>query len=276
MPWTTPSGKTYNICLLDTNAISDIVRPQSPSITEFRWRIEQEAYVPCFAIQSMVELRRRPDLFDAFLSFFSQTPILILKDFEEILALERRYARELSINDIVLHAFLPTQHNDGDRSAISSFMLRIFSDPSIQAAEKHQIDEDQETADILQSRKANMPFDDRRPNLEDARSYARQAGVETICRLDVHHAKAERDAGRYLEIERYPALHTQLLSLYFRKYEPKRKLVHNDVMDLKIVAAAPYLDVVITDAFQAEIFRKIRNEVKGLDKLEVLTLRDLR
>jgi hypothetical protein len=42
------------------------------------------------------------------------------------------------------------------------------------------------------------------------------------------------------------------------------------------MSAAPYMDVVVTEAFQAEILKKIRKKVVGLEKLQIATLKDIR
>ena len=43
-----------------------------------------------------------------------------------------------------------------------------------------------------------------------------------------------------------------------------------------IMAVAPYDNAIVTERFQAEIFRKIKSKVPQLKTLKVVTLRELR
>jgi len=77
-------------------------------------------------------------------------------------------------------------------------------------------------------------------------------------------------------LDNYPAIKTILYSEYYRIFEPNWKPRPQEITDTYIIAAAPYVDIVITERYQAEILRKIRNRVAGLAKLDIATLRDIR
>ncbi len=49
-----------------------------------------------------------------------------------------------------------------------------------------------------------------------------------------------------------------------------------DVTDVKISAAAPFMDVVITERFQADLYRKVKDKFQGMSNMKIVTLKDLR
>lgn len=67
-----------------------------------------------------------------------------------------------------------------------------------------------------------------------------------------------------------------LYSQYYRLFEENRTLDLQDVTDVRITAAAPYVDSIVTESFQAEIFRKVKRQWGHLESLGVFTLKDLR
>lgn len=67
-----------------------------------------------------------------------------------------------------------------------------------------------------------------------------------------------------------------LYSQYFRLFEESRKTDLQDVTDIRIMASSPYMNAIVTENFQAEIFRKIKRVWFRIENLEVYTLKDLR
>ena len=85
MPWTAQSGNTYQLVLLDTNALSDIVKNKKNEGLEFVTKFNACCYAPCFTIYSLIEIRRNEEAYKSFLKFFSVYPILMLKSHSVIL-----------------------------------------------------------------------------------------------------------------------------------------------------------------------------------------------
>jgi len=56
----------------------------------------------------------------------------------------------------------------------------------------------------------------------------------------------------------------------------KKKVFPNDAMDVKISCIMPYMDAVITENFQANVYKKARKLIPKLNKLEIYTLKDIR
>lgn len=68
-----------------------------------------------------------------------------------------------------------------------------------------------------------------------------------------------------------------LWTVFFRLYlAARRKPQNQDVFDALISTPAPYLDAVVTENYQAEIYGQVKRLDAAIDTLDVYTLKDLR
>jgi hypothetical protein len=88
MPWTAQSGNTYRLCLLDTNALSEIVKRPSVEGRGFLDRFGPDSFVPCFTPYNLFELRRHSTVYEKFLAFFAIYPAFLTTPYQYILKAE--------------------------------------------------------------------------------------------------------------------------------------------------------------------------------------------
>lgn len=274
MPWTAESGHTYGLCLLDTNALSETVKNPRVEGRGFVERFGPDSYAPCFTIYNLIELRRNESLFEAFVDFFAVYPCFLLKPHQLIRDEEKTAAGNLSAVSVLMHAFTPV----GPDSSydLRRFIDGLFSDREILKFERNWRREELETLQVWLSRKSNFESKRSVPNARDAAVYVEEAGLQSLIASMPRWAKTELEAERIPNIDDFPSIKVILYSQYYRLYDPHWKPLPQDVTDVLIVSAAPYVDVVVTEAFQAEILKKIRKRVKGLESLEITTLRGIR
>jgi len=53
-------------------------------------------------------------------------------------------------------------------------------------------------------------------------------------------------------------------------------LIVNDAMDVIISCIVPYMDAVVTENFQANVYKKAMKLIPQLNQLEIYTLKDIR
>jgi len=274
MPWTANSGNTYNLCLLDTNALSEIIKYPKVEGRGFVERFGPSSFVPCFSVYNLIELRRKQSLFDEFVAFFAKYPCILLKPQPMILNEEKRSHVNMSIVSLLMHAFSPLGHN-------SSYDLRLpidklFSREEFAKLEQNWSNEESATLLIWLAQKSNFKPKCSVPNAADADDYVMEAGIQSLLASDLQWAQTEINAGRIPNINNFPSLKVMLYSQYYRLHDPHWEPKSQEVADVLIMSAAPYMDVVVTEAFQAEILKKIRKKVVGLEKLQIATLKDIR
>ena len=80
----TLNGHPYKLCLIDTNAASEMVKRPDPIMRHFFEAIKPNEYIPCFSIFTILELREKDDVYKRFLETFSVFPCLILKSLDQL------------------------------------------------------------------------------------------------------------------------------------------------------------------------------------------------
>ncbi len=107
MPITLPNGSTYKLCLLDTNALSEIVKQPSNEGRGYIERFPPSEYVPCFTVYNLFEIRSVSEVFRKFVAFFQIYPSFLARPFQQILDTEIAAKGRPAANDILLQAFTP-------------------------------------------------------------------------------------------------------------------------------------------------------------------------
>ncbi len=274
MPWTSPTGNTYKLCLLDTNAISEIVKHPSREGRGFIIKYPPSSYAPCLTIYNLIELRRNQNVFNQYVNFFSIYPHFLLKPFLFILEEEVEARGNLSPSAVIMNAFSPLGPNPSYQ--LRRFVKLIFGDPTIRQIEQNWR---QQEDDILREwikNKNNFIPSGKTANARDADRYVKDAAIETLIRLFPQWVKQELDANRVPDINQFPSLQVMLYSQYYRIFDSARRPSPQDVTDIEIMSAVPYMDVVITEKFQADVLRKIKPKIAKMTDLEIATLRDIR
>lgn len=274
MPWTAKSGNTYKLCLLDTNALSEIVKRPNVEGKGFIERFGPNAFAPCFSVYNLIELRRKRELFQAFVEFFANYPCFLLKSHQMILTEEKNLHKDLSMLSPLMNAF--SKAGPDSSYDFPNFVNKLFSYGDIAEIERNWRSEESATLAVWTSRVNN--FNQKRPvpNAADADEYVKEAGLQSLIASDPEWAQTELDQGQIPNIDNFPSLKIVLYSQYYRLYDPNWTPKPQDVTDIMIMSAAPYIDVVITEAFQAEILKKVRKKVKGLEKVEIVRLKGIR
>lgn len=103
MTWTTDSGNKYKLIQLDTNVLSEILKSDTTKKI-FLEKFGASDYAICFTIYNVIEIRRRMDLFESSLDFFSFYPSFLLKTHDEILIDELIY-KQIKSEAVLLNAF---------------------------------------------------------------------------------------------------------------------------------------------------------------------------
>lgn len=273
MPVTLPNGGTYKLCLLDTNALSEIVK--YPTV-EGRGYIElypPTDYIPCFTVYNLVELRRNTEIFQKFIKFFSIYPSFITKPFQIVLDEEIKSEGRASVNNILSYAFTSFGSN---ASNFQSFIEDLFSTPEMEALEKEWRTRDQNIIDTWLSNKANFIPTNSVPNTRDADRFVNEATVSTLCQLHPTVVQRGIETNTIPQSLRFPSMQIMLYSQYFRIFDPTWKANDQEATDVCITACAPYVDAIVTEKFQAEIYKKVQRKVDGLNEASFAKLRDIR
>ena len=275
LTWTAPSGRTYRLLLLDTNALSEVVKRPDVERLGLLTIVASEPAAPCFTPYSLAELYDAPDVFEAFIDLFSQVPAFVTKPWTMIVEEELELYGSEDVPQPMLNAFSPLGPDPS--YDLRALLQRLFKDPAILAATGDGRHTD--AKDVLTTWQANAPnFQPTQPvaNAVDADRFVGEAFQQSLIRLAPEWYGQQLEVGVVPDIERFPTIATLLYNQYWRLWDASWAPATSALFDVQIMAIAPYVDMVVTERFQAEIFRKIGKRVRGLDSLEVLTLKGLR
>ncbi len=274
MPWVAENGTQYNLCLLDTNIISEIVKNKRGELRGFLDEFPPATHIICITIYSLIELRRNSEVFEKFLDVFSVIPFFILKPFYQMFENERDLYDAIEFPQPILTAI--TMANQDPRLHLRNLIQELFTNEEIIKVEKGWRTDESSVLNNWISQIDNFKPSSDVANAGDADRYVEEASLQTIMRLDIDWAKKKVEAEEFIDTRKFPSVIAMLYSQYYRLYDPYWKARPQEITDISIIGVAPYVDVVITEFFQAEILKKIKSRVNGMSNLRIATLRDIR
>jgi hypothetical protein len=234
-----------------------------------------DGYVPAFTVFTLFELRRRPEIFDAFLEFFDECPCILLKGYDELFEAELAAYPEPSAVDPVVMGF--SRFNRDKGTSLRGLIERAFLDPPTLAREAEWPRlKDELLAGWLEIKPNFQPRSGGHTG-SDGVEFVELASWEQIARRALEWFRRQHDRGVIVDSHAFPSVRMTLWTVYFRIYIAQNRVPEpQDVFDALISTSAPYLDAVVTENFQADIYRQAQKHDPCLKHLEVLTLKDFR
>ena len=273
MPITLPNGSNYKLCLLDTNALSEIVKRPTNEGRGYIEMFPPNEYVPCFTVYNLIELRRQPTVFRKFTEFFSVYPSFITKPFQLILKAEVAAKGRVKANDILLQAFTPSGPDSSFQ--LSKFLDNLFRISTIAKLEREWRESDQDVLNTWQANKVNFNPINSVQNKRDAKKFVHDASIDTLCQIYPEIVQDSINVNNAALLQSFPSMQIMLYSQYYRIFDPTWKPNDQEVTDVCISACAPYVDAVVTENFQAEIYKKVHKHINGMSAT-IAKLRDIR
>ncbi len=275
----TLSGNRYRLCLLDTNAVSEMAKRPD---TEFRhfvtWAMGGDtASISCFSLFTVLELRKRPDIYRMFLDLFDQLPCSLLMSHEQLLEAEvAAYPYPASINPLLV-AFPGALLAAPDRATLAASLEGHLSTTTGQQQERTWIDGAASIVDGMTSNVANYEPAGQRYTRQEIRFFVEWAGLGQIGMRAHSFMRSTLESGREVEIDAFPSIKMTAFTVFYKFYVDKQRTpVVSDAFDVIISAPTPYVDAVITERHQAEVIRKTKQQDGFLEQVQVFTLRDFR
>lgn len=269
----------YKLVLLDTNALREIVCNTNLSGKGFLLKFfnDDAKYAPCFSIYNAIELMPYKDIFENFLNFFSTIPCLMTFPAKSIFQKEYDcYTNGLAfeITNEIAYAFTP--YSPHDSYNCKHFFTSLTDNIDLVDVIQKEIIQFPSVAKDWESKRSSakemlknmgLPL-----NMIDEKFYRSQEN-ETVL-------KDLRNFGIAVtpntDISKLPASRMMEYSQFIRIYQTEKQIKPNDVMDVQISCIVPYVDAVITENFQADVYKKAKRLIPQMKELEIYTLKDIR
>lgn len=265
------NGKSYKLCLLDTGIISEIVKDNNSELKVIHNRIIDSNIIPCISIWNILEIRNSDYVYDKFLEVFSIIPFMLIKDSYNIFDDEiAQYPNPAPINPLITGISMA---NEDENLHLKPFLESIFNRDDISSSEQAWNEGwKQDSLAAMLSLKKNFSPSGKNYNSQDAKRFIKTGVPQFVGGRDSTWKKRIKT----IDSNAFPSVKMAFYTVFFRFYAEDRKPETQDVFDILIGNMAPYMDIVITENFQAEIFKKVKRFDKFIDHLKVETISDLR
>jgi hypothetical protein len=265
----------YPLCHLDTMAVSEMIKqPEGFFLHFYEWALGQDrCFVPCFSPFTLIELRRKPDLFQRFIERFRILPCVLLKGYDWLLKEEIESYPEPSAVDPCALTFTPL----GGEGNLMENLPALMQQQQIQRRELRWNAETRPIVDGMVSLVPNLAPDGPKYTAAEIQQFVFVAGVSQLALREKHFVATMLERGEAVEVDAFPSLKASLYTTFYKFYVDKdRKPSDSDAFDVIISAEIPYVEAVITENHQAEVLRKTKQRDGFINHVRVFTLRDFR
>jgi len=271
----TLNGTNYRLCLLDTNALSELVKRDQVLRHFLTWSIDSKpAFVPCFSLFTVLELRRSPDVYRHFIELFRTIPCLVLKSHEQLLEEETSCYPDPSCIDPSLLGFSPL---GGEGMDLERVLSRAEEDEVFEAQERHWNASQDGIVEGVTSLVANFPPEAETYSRSEIRAFVEISSFSQLAMRQRSFAEDVVGNNEAVEMAAFPSLKATTYTVWHKFYaDARRKPSRSDAFDIVISAATPYVEAIVTENHQAEALRKTKRLDAFIKDLIILTLRDLR
>lgn len=272
----TLNGTDYRLCLLDTNAVSEMVKHPESLGHFLTWSLgERPVFIPCFSPFTLLELRRNSEVYARFTERFGALPCVLLKSHEQLLEEETRCYPDPSTVDACLLGFSGHVGRDGNR--LEKVLPTAFGIESILSQERHWNDSRDEIVQGISSLVSNFPPEADAYTPAEVRTFVEIAGFSQLVLRAQPFAERIVTSGQAVDIDAFPSLKASLYTVFHKFYADRtRKASSSDAFDIIISAAVPYVEAIFTENHQAECLGKAKRLDDFMQGLSIYTLRDLR
>jgi hypothetical protein len=224
---------------------------------------------------TLLELRRRPSVFEQFIERFKILPCVVVRGYLELIEAEMASYPDPSGIEPCSLAFTPFG-GEGNKLENLPRMLDQFAEQ-----EAKWNNAEPSIVEGMASMREGFPPSgaDGRYTEDDIELFVmaaslQQLALHTTTRGFVQEMQA---AGQAVEIDSFPSLKAMTFTVFYKFYaDAARKPARSDGFDVLISSVLPYVEVVVTEAHQAEALRKTKRRDNFLANLDVYSLRDLR
>ena len=271
----TINGNDYRLVLLDTNALSEFAKRDESLHHFLTWSSAKPMFVPCFSLFSVLEMRRRLDVYARFQEVFRKLPCILLKSHEQLLAEEVRCYPDPSGVDPTLLGFSPL---GGDGMDLVSVLDAGAQSDFFRDGERKWNDNAQNIVEGIASLVGNFPPQGDAYKPGEVRQFVEIAGFSQIVMRQPDFAKQMVEVeNQAVSIGAFPSVKATTYVVWHKFYADRnRKWTTSDAFDIIIASAVPYVDAVVTESHLAEGLRKTKRLDDFIKHIPIHTLREFR
>jgi len=239
------------------------------------WSADEPMFIPCFSLFSVLEMRRRPDVYRRFKDLFRVWPCMLMKSHEELLVEEVRCYPDPSGVDPISLGFSVL---GGDGMNLACVLDHASEDEFFLTRERYWNEAAPDIVEGIASLVANFPPDGDTYSPSEVRRFVWITTLEQLAMRQGDFARRMIEVERQaVDIDAFPSVKATTYSVWHKFYADRdRKWKHSDAFDIVIASATSYVDAVIIENHQAEALRKTKRLDDSVQDVAIYTLRDFR
>jgi hypothetical protein len=252
-----------------------VKRPEGLFRHFLEWSHDGPTLVPCFTVYTLMELRRKPDLFRQFIERFDGYLCGMAKGYMELMEEEAENYPDPSPIEACSLVFLPAPLG-GEGNRLSNLPL-ILERPEQREQERQWNEAAPQIVEGMASLVRNYPPENRSAYTQgEVESFMQMLSIPQLV-YHGHGPLVERELAedRPVDLDAFPSLKAMTHTVFHKFYADRnRKPLDSDAFDVLTSSALPYVEAFITENHQAEVIRKTNRRDDFLGHLDVLALRD--
>jgi len=266
---------SYQLWALDTNVLSEMLKDPSGLQGKVLRRSVATPAVLCISVWTLLELRHRPELFGAFTNLFGVIPFALLKTEMSLFDDEvTSYPDPAGINPILAAFSMLRKDGFGDTAG---FFDQLFTIPEVISLEKKWSDGwKDDTLQSMLSLRDNFKPAGQTYDGSDADRFVEDGVLQHLAWRKPNWVRKILKAEGDLQTRAFPSLRMAFYTVFFRLYSDRRCPEPQDVFDIAMAPVTPFVDMVLTEAYQAEIVRKATERDPSLGRAKQTTLKEIR
>lgn len=250
-----------------------MVKHPDPVLRHFFETMNPSKYIPCFSLFTILELRQRDDVYKRFLETFSLFPCFILKGLDQLFQDELdSYPNSNKVTPILVSypgVLAPNSQK------LTDLLNLAFSTPETREHENRWNSEKKSILEGILSLVKNYPSESEKFTPQEIRSFIEIAGFQQIALRASNFAQQIVKEGRPVIVDSFPSIKMTAFTVFYKFYTDQRRPSESDAFDIIISSVLPYVDAVVTEKHQADVLKKIKQQDRFVENLEVFRLKDL-
>jgi len=269
------NNNEYKLLLLDTNALSDLLKNRKGWIEYINREFSISKSVICYSVFSLSELSKNKVLFDEYLQFFSIYPSLILDGHEAIfnkeLSIYGNPSKELNPITITPYAIFNKNIKSPEIRLRKVLEMSGFYDRT-----DYWVDSRESVLENIINLKDNYKPKGTKFTRKEIEEFMYLATVQQVMLRNLKFAeKIVKINKSEIDINQFPSIIATSYVVFYKFYPDKRKPEPSDIFDIMISSLLPYVDYFITEGHLCEIIKKVQTIHNFLPNLSFYSIRKI-
>ncbi|MCK9198947.1 MAG: hypothetical protein M0P49_05030, partial [Bacilli bacterium] len=226
--------------------------------------VQNNNYIICYEPNVLIEMKRRDDLFKTFKNLFKNVPSLLLKTSYQIIN-DQINSNDKSIYITVLNNII----NNNFDTILNFFDSDEKMQLTIQNNEKETVDTVKEWVNKrneFNKNISNLNLSFKSKNLLLNQLYEKQKKNDYCEMLKNYNNHDSQNIPDSIKIQSF--------CRFEKIFKSNKEINKNDVYDVLISGILPYVDAIITETNQADLYKQLKKQVEGIRNLEIYKVGD--